>query len=120
MKANKSKPATIDEYIAQFPADVQLILEKLRAVIREVAPQAVEKISYQMPSFYLNGYLVGFAVHKLHVGFYPVPSGILAFQPELAAYKTSKGTAQFYLDRPIPYELIRKIVEFRVAENLKK
>ena len=120
MEGKKDRPTRIDEYISQFPEDVQLILEEIRAVIKESAPQAVEKISYQMPGFYLNGYLVWFGVHKHHIGLYPTGSGIEAFKEELSAYKKAKGSVQFPLDKPIPYELISKIVKFRVAENLKK
>ncbi len=120
MEGKKDQPATIDEYIAQFPEDVQQILTRIRAVIHESAPQAVERISYQMPAFYLRGNLVYFGAHKQHIGFYPTGSGIEAFKEELAAFKWSKGAVQFPLDEPIPYELISKIVKFRVAENLKK
>jgi uncharacterized protein YdhG (YjbR/CyaY superfamily) len=115
----KKGPTTIDEYISQFPEDVQHILVKIRAVIKESAPEAVEKISYQMPAFYLNGYLVYFGAHQRHIGFYPTSSGIEAFKAELSAYKWAKGSVQFPLDKPIPYELISQIVKFRVAENLK-
>lgn len=120
MEGEKGQPTTIDEYISQFPEDVQHILVKIRAVIREAAPGAVEKISYQIPAFYLNGNLVWFAAHKRHVGFYPAPSGTEAFNEELAAYKAGKGSVQFPLAEPMPYELISKIVKFRVSENLKK
>jgi uncharacterized protein YdhG (YjbR/CyaY superfamily) len=120
MEGKKDRPATIDEYIAQFPEDVQQILTRIRAVIHEAAPQAVERISYQMPAFYLKGNLVYFGAHKQHIGFYPTGSGIEAFKEEVAAYKGSKGAVQFPLDEPIPYELISKMVKFRVAENLKK
>lgn len=111
---------TIDEYIRQAPADVQEILQTLRRVIQEEAPEAKETISYQLPTFMLNGNLVHFAAFKNHIGFYPVPSGITAFQQELAAYKQGKGSVQFPLDQPMPYDLIRRIVRFRVAENLEK
>ncbi|MHB1006796.1 MAG: iron chaperone [Chloroflexota bacterium] len=120
MEETTSHPTTIDEYISQFPEDVQRILVKLRAVIRESAPGAVEKISYQMPAFHLKGTLVWFAAHKHHIGFYPTGSGIEAFKEELSAYKGAKGSVRFPLDRPMPYELISKVVKFRVAENLKK
>jgi len=120
MEGKKGQPTTIDEYIAQCPEDVQPVLRKIRAVIQEAAPQAVEKISYQMPAFYLKGSLVWFGAHQRHIGFYPTASGIEAFKEELAAYKMSKGAVQFPLDRPMPYDLIGKIVKFRVAENLKK
>lgn len=120
MAGKIDRPANTDEYIAQYPKDVQQVLVKIRAVIKESAPKAVEKISYQMPAFHLNGYLVGFAVHTRHIGLYPTPSGIEAFKEELSAYKLSKGAVQFPLDEPMPLELISKIVRFRVAENLKK
>lgn len=113
-------PTTIDEYIVTFPADVQAILQKVRETIRKSAPQAEEAISYQMPTFKLNGNLVHFAAFKNHIGFYPVPSGIEKFKKELSAYKGAKGSVQFPLDRPIPYGLISKIVKFRVKENLEK
>ncbi len=120
MEAKQGQPATIDEYIAQFPEDIQQKLQEIRAVIHEAAPEATEKISYQMPTFYLRGNLVHFAAFKNHIGFYPVPSGIAAFETELAPYKRSKGAVQFPLDQPIPTELISRIVQFRVGENLQK
>jgi uncharacterized protein YdhG (YjbR/CyaY superfamily) len=120
MESKKSKPATVDEYIAQYPEDVQQILYKIRALIIESAPGATEKISYQMPAYYLNGTLVWIGAHTNHIGLYPNPSGIDAFKKELASYKQSKGAVQFPLDKPIPYELIRRIIQFRVAENMKK
>ena len=120
MEGKKDQPTTIDEYIVQFPEDVQHILAKIRAVIQESAPEAAERISYQMPAFYLKGNLVYFGAHKHHIGFYPTGSGIEAFKEELSAYKGAKGSVQFPLDKPIPYELIGKIVKFRVAENLRK
>ncbi len=120
MEENKGTPTTIDEYIAQCPQDVQPVLAKIRAVIREAAPDAVEKISYQMPGFYLKGNLVWFGAHKSYIGFYPTGAGIEAFKAELSAYKSSKGAVQFPLDQPMPYELIGRIVKFRVAQNLKK
>lgn len=120
MKTYLSSPSSIDEYIAGFPADVQDILEKLRLTIQQAAPEAVEAIRYQIPTFILNGNLVHFAAYKKHIGFYPTPSGIEQFKSELIAYKTSKGTVQFALDQPIPYDLVRKIVTFRVAENTQK
>ncbi len=120
MEGKKENPTTIDEYIAQFPEDVQQILFKIRAVIKEAAPEAVERISYQMPGFYQKGNLVWFGAHPHHIGFYPTGSGIEAFKEELSAYKWSKGAVQFPLDKPIPYDLIRKIVTYRVAQNLKK
>lgn len=120
MERKKGLYTTIDEYIAQFPQDKQQILNKVRAVIKESAPDATEKISYAMPTFYLNGNLVHFGVHPNHLGFYPTPSGIVAFQEELSGYKSSKGAVQFPWDEPIPYELIRKIVKYRVSQNQSK
>ena len=120
MKTDQSAPKTIDEYIAGFPPDVQAILQKIRLTIRKAAPDAKETISYQMPTFTLNGNLVHFAAFKTHIGFYPVPTGIEQFKTELAAYKQGKGSVQFPLDQPIPYGLISKIVKFRVKENLAK
>lgn len=116
----KAKIATVDDYIAQFPPDVQLIMEKIRAVIHDAAPGVVEKISYQMPAFTLKSTLVWFGGHAHHIGFYPTGEGIAAFQEELSAYKSSKGAVQFPLDQPIPYDLIRRIVQHRVAQVAKK
>lgn len=121
METKQAAPQTIDEYIARFPADVQELLQKVRQTIREAAPDAVETISYQMPTFKLAGrYLVYFAAHKHHIGFYPMPTGVEEFKEELAPYASSKGTAKFPFDQPIPYDLITKIVKFRVQENLEK
>lgn len=111
---------TIDEYISNYPGNIQKILEKIRKTIKEVAPEATEKISWGIPTFYLNKNLVHFAAYKKHIGFYPNPSGIENFKDDLSKYKTSKGTVQFQYDEPIPYDLIRKIVEFRVQENKQK
>ena len=112
----KSEASTIDEYIARFPDDVQLILEKMRQTIGEVAPDAEEAISYKIPTFKLNGNLVHFAAFKDHIGFFPTSSGREVF-PELSKYKGGRGTVQFPLNEPIPYDLVRKIVKFRVKEN---
>jgi len=120
MNADHKKPKNIDGYIAAFPADVQEILQKLRATIKTAASDAQETISYGIPTFTLEGNLVHFAAFKEHIGFYPAPSGIEQFKTELAAYKLSKGTIQFPLDRPIPYDLVRRIVRFRVEENLER
>ena len=111
---------TIDEYIQGFPPDVKAILSELRSAIRQAAPQAVEKISYRIPTFYLNGNLVHFAAFERHIGFYPGPSGIAHFKKELAKYKSAKGSVQFPLDEPLPLQLIAAIVEFRVSENSRK
>ena len=107
----------VDDYIDGFPEDVQERLIKLRQVIVEAAPNATETISYRMPTFRLKGNLVHFAAFKKHIGFYPTPSAISAFEKELASYHTSKGAVQFPFDKPIPYELIREIVKYRVKEN---
>ncbi len=111
---------TIEEYIKEFPEDIQDILEKIRKIIQKAAPEAEETISYGMPTFKLNGNLVHFAAYKNHLGFYPTPSGIERFKEDISEYKNSKGAVQFPLDKPIPYDLVEKIVIFRVNENLKK
>ena len=111
---------SIDEYIATFPAGIRAILEELRAAIRAAAPDAEERISYQMPAFALHGNLVYFAAAKNHIGFYPTSSGIAAFQQELSAYEGSKGAVRFPIGQPLPLDLIRRMVEFRVAENLSR
>jgi len=116
----KDSIATIDEYIAGFPEDIQKKLQEIRATIKSAAPDAQEKISYQMPTFYLEGNLVHFAAHTSHIGFYPAPSGIEAFKNELAAYKNSKGAVQFPINEPLPLDLIRRITKYRVVENLKR
>jgi len=115
---NSANP--IDEYILQFPAEVQVLLQELRQVIKEAAPDAQEKISYQMPTFYLYGNLVHFAAYKNHIGFYPTPSAIEAFKEELSIYKGARGSVQFPIKNPMPFELIKKIVRYRVNENMKK
>jgi uncharacterized protein YdhG (YjbR/CyaY superfamily) len=118
MKANQAAPETIDDYIAGFPGDVQAILQQIRQTIRQAAPDAQEKISYRMPAFTLKGNLVYFGAFKNHIGFYPIPSGIEEFKEELSVYEQGKGSVQFPLDKPIPYDLISRIVKFRVRENL--
>ncbi|MGL6298375.1 MAG: iron chaperone [Methanobacteriaceae archaeon] len=110
----------IDEYISKYPQDIQEILKKVRKTIQETAPEATEKISYGMPTFYLNKNLVHFAANKKHIGFYPSPSGIEKFKEKLINYKTSKGAIQFQYTEPIPYKLIKEIVKFRVQENKKE
>ena len=114
------KPANIDEYIGTFPNDVQEILEKIRATIQKAAPDAKEKISYSMPAFEQNGIVVYFAAFKNHIGLYALPSGHETFKEELSKYKSGKGSVQFPLDQPMPFDLIAKIVKFRVKENLEK
>ena len=118
MKANK--PATIDEYIADFPANVQPHLEKVRAAIRKAAPEAEEAIKYSMPTFVQNGNLIHFAGWTSHVGLYPGSKPIEMFKDELAKYEISKGTVRFPLDKPIPLGLIGKITKYCVKRNLEK
>ncbi len=119
--ASRSAASSIDEYIAEFPPQTRKVLEQLRALISSTAPDATETISYAMPTFDLNGrHLVHFAGYEKHVGFYPIPSGMEAFEEELKPYKRGKGSVQFPLGQPLPTDLIRRIVEFRVEENLGK
>lgn len=118
MNSETTVPKTIDEYIVGFPEDVQAILQAIRQTIKAAAPQAEEAISYQMPTFKLKGNLVHFAAFKNHIGFYPIPSGIEQFKEELAVFKQGKGSVQFPLDKPMPFDLIRRIVLFRVEEAL--
>lgn len=110
----------ITDYILQFSPDVQAKLNQMREAILEIAPEAAEKISYGMPTFYLNGNLVHFAAFKRHIGFYPGADGIAAFAPEFGGYQFSKGAVQFPLDRPLPLELVKRITAFRRAQNLEK
>jgi uncharacterized protein YdhG (YjbR/CyaY superfamily) len=111
---------TVEEYIQAFPENVQHTLEEMRSTIQRAAPEAEETISYQIPTYRLNGNLVYFAAFKSHIGFYPTLSGMEAFKKEISPYKTSKGTVQFPIDKPIPYDLVRRITTFRRKENLKK
>lgn len=121
MPTPKKQTKTIDEYIRSCPPEVQKILEKIRQTIRKAAPEAEEAISYRMPAYRLNGkYLVYFAVWKNHIGFYPTPSGTAEFKKELASYKWAKGSIRFPLDKPIPYDLVEKIVVFRMKEEEKR
>ena len=108
----------ITAYISQFPKEVQSKLNELRSLIRELVPTATEKISYQMPTYYLEGNLVHFAGYKNHIGFYPAPSGISAYEEEIKKYKYAKGSVQFPVNAPLPIDLISRIVKFRVDENL--
>ena len=114
MRTDRTAPKNIDEYIAGFPPDVQEILQKLTTTIRKAAPDAEETINYQIPTFTLKGNLVHFAAFKKHIGFYPTGSGIEAFKEEMKQYKWAKGSVQFPLGEPLPADLIRRIVEFRV------
>ncbi len=111
---------SIDEYIATFPAEIQRRLQEIRSTIHAAAPQAEEKISYQMPTFFLKGNLVHFAAFKHHIGFYPAPTGIEAFADDLSRYKGAKGSVQFPLDQPMPLDLITRIVKYRAVENMRK
>lgn len=120
MKSGQTPPQTIDEYVAGFPSDVQAVLQKIRKTIRKAAPDATEKISYQIPTFVLEGNLIHFAAYKKHIGLYPAPRGNPEFKDELVAYEGGKGTLQLPLDKPIPYDLISRIVKFRVKANLDK
>lgn len=117
MKSSNSKVSTIDEYIDGFPPDVKARLRKLRSTIHRAAPKATEKIAYRMPTFHLDGNLVHFAAFEHHIGFYPTPSGIVAFRDRLAKYKSAKGSVQFPHDEPLPLGLVAEIVRFRVGEN---
>lgn len=123
MKANRKLMKvvnSIDEYIADFPEETQVLLRQIREIISTAAPEATEKISYAMPTFYLKGNVVHFAGYKNHIGFYPAASGIRNFQEEISGYKNSKGAVQFPLDQPLPQALITKIVQFRLNENLER
>jgi len=120
MDNKKINHNSIDEYIATFPVEVQKKLNELRAVIKAAAPDAEEKISYQMPTFYQNGNLIHFAAYKNHIGIYPTPNGIEAFTDELSKYEGGKGSKKFPINEPLPLDLISRIVNFRVTENLKK
>ena len=120
MKSEKNLPKNIDEYISGFPDEIRLLLEEVRKTIRNAAPEATEAISYQMPTFRLNGNLVHFAAFKNHIGLYPAPTGIETFRKELTPYKGGKGSVQFPISEPLPLDLITRIVRFRVGENLKK
>jgi uncharacterized protein YdhG (YjbR/CyaY superfamily) len=119
MKSLKTEPKDIDEYIAGFPTDVQEILQQIRATIRKTAPDAEETISYKMPTFNYKGhYLVYFAAFKNHIGFYPAPTGVAEFKEELELYGAGKGTFKFPLNKPIPFDVIRKVTAYRMKENL--
>jgi uncharacterized protein YdhG (YjbR/CyaY superfamily) len=120
MQSQQTGFRTIDEYIAAFPEDTQALLQAVRATIHAAAPDAVERISYNMPAFAQEGNLVYFAALKHHIGLYPTSSGIAAFQQEISAYESSKGAVKFPKDQPLPLDLITKIVQFRVAENLNR
>jgi uncharacterized protein YdhG (YjbR/CyaY superfamily) len=120
MEARRTIPKNIDDYIAQCPKEIRERLQTLRQTIHEAAPGAEEAISYKMPAFKLHGNLVYFAAFKSHIGFYPIPTGVAKFEKELAPYHTAKGSVQFPNDQPLPLALVRKIVAFRVKENLER
>ena len=120
MKTGQAKPNSIDEYITGFPSDIQEILESIRKAIREAAPDAEETIKYLMPTFMLNGNLVYFAAFKKHIGFYPPVRATEEFKRQLSVYEGPKGSLRFPLDKPIPLDLIGRIVKFRVEENLER
>ena len=111
---------SVEEYISFFPKETQIILNELRKIIRNTAPKAEEKISYNMPAFFQEDVVVYFAAYKNHIGFYPTPSGVKAFQKDISKYKSSKGAIQFPIDKPLPVKLITQIVKFRLQENLNK
>ncbi len=119
MKSEKNIINTIDEYIGSFPDDIQIILEKIRQTIKEAAPEAEETIGYAIPTLTMNGKnLVHFAAFKNHIGFYATPTGHAAFEKELSVYKQGKGSVQYPIDKPMPLSLIKKVVKYRVKENL--
>lgn len=120
MKKENGKKPTVAAYIASFPPDVRKKLQLLRKTILKTAPDAEEKISYQMPAYFLNGVLVYFAAFKSHIGFFPTPDGITAFQKDLAGYRYSKSGVQFPIDGPLPLSLVRKIVKYRIRANQSK
>jgi uncharacterized protein YdhG (YjbR/CyaY superfamily) len=120
MIMEKKTFACTDEYIQSFPEEIQKLLNEVRGAIKAAAPNATEKISYRIPTFYLNGNLVHFAAFKNHIGFYPISIGISAFKDELKEYRNAKGSVQFPLDKPMPIDLIKKIVKFRLKENLQR
>ena len=120
MKADQTTAKSIDEYIAGFPPDVRETLQEIRRTIRKAAPDAEEGVKYGIPTFTLQGNLVHFGAYQKHIGFYPTPTGLEEFKEELSAYEGSKGTVRFPLDKPIPFDLITKIVKFRVKENLER
>ncbi|HMK18676.1 MAG TPA: DUF1801 domain-containing protein [Chitinophagaceae bacterium] len=120
MEKAKVVPETVDQYIGAFPADVKKRMQQLRKTIKAAAPKADELISYQMPGYKYFGMLVYFAAYKNHIGFYPGAGGVLEFYKKLSSFKSAKGSVQFPHDRPIPYDVISKIVKFRVKQNEEK
>ena len=120
MNTDRSETTTIAAYINRFPEPTAKLLKQIRSTIRKAAPEATEKISYGIPTIYYNGNLVHFAAFKNHIGFFPTPSAIAAFQKEFKPYKTSKGTVQLPLADPLPLKLIERMVKFRVKQNAQK
>lgn len=120
MKADEAVPTNVDEYIAQFPPDVRRKLSALRAAIKEAAPEAIERISYRMPSYSQDGYLAFFAAFKNHIGFYPLPEALEDFEDRLAPYARGKGSVQFPIDEEPPYDLVKDIVRYRIEANERK
>jgi uncharacterized protein YdhG (YjbR/CyaY superfamily) len=120
METKSAGPTSIDDYITSFPEETRKLLEEMRATIRAAAPDAVEKISYQIPTFFLKGNLVHFGAFKNHIGFYPTSSGTEKFKQELSAYEGAKGSVRFPFNKPLPLELVGRIVRSRVAENLER
>lgn len=120
MNDNKVIYQSVDQYIAGFSSQTQEILQSLRKMIQQLVPEATEKISYQMPTFVLHGNLVHYAAYKNHIGFYPGASGIKAFESAISSYKSAKGSVQFPITEPLPYELITEIVKYRVADNIER
>ena len=115
-----STSSEIDRYLSKFPKEIKEKLEQIRGIVKRIAPAAEEVISYKMPSFKLHGMLVWYNAHSNHIGLYPRASGVAVFSTELSSYKTSKGAIQFPLDEPLPLDLITRIIQYRVEENLKK
>jgi uncharacterized protein YdhG (YjbR/CyaY superfamily) len=120
MAMNQAIPKNIDDYVDRFPKHVRQLLQKMRRTIQAAAPQAKETISYRMPAFTLDRILVYFAAHRSHIGFYPGAGAIAAFRKQLSAYKGAKGSVQFPFAEPLPLTLVRRIVKFRVKQNLSK
>jgi uncharacterized protein YdhG (YjbR/CyaY superfamily) len=120
MQTKTVKLNDIDQYIAAFPKDTQILLEQLRAIIKKTVPDAEEVISYHMPAYKYHGMLVYFAAYKYHIGFYPMASGIETFRKEISGFKNAKGSVQFPLDKPLPLQLITKMITFRAKENVQK
>jgi uncharacterized protein YdhG (YjbR/CyaY superfamily) len=120
MTGKRPQPASVDEYIGGFPPDVQAELVKIRALIRETLPDAEERISYGIPGYYQHGQVIFFAAYPRHISVYPAPAGVEEFKADLDRYQQGKGTFQFPLDQPVPYDLIRRTAEYRLAQNLEK